>query len=512
MQIVINSPDGKEVDFEIETMNYAEYMCKDSIDITLNETVHVELTEDYETVYAFRFVPEKSGFYCAESDNGIHVNVFDADKERVAANKSNGYSYYLKKDCEYYFGLICYESGNFYIAEYDGSSHSVELKENEPIDDKLYSAAACHEYSFTAKEEGNYRFIIRDIDKNDYTIELNDKNTNATFINGDAYIYTSFDKGERKTVSVRLAEDESGTYWFGHKYTVSVERSKGTSLMDDAPEISSGNSVTVSDMAPVYKFVAPKDGELAFEVTHTPSEDDDIGAVWMYLYNESAGTPYYERSFFRKLDRLTYVVDGKIEFEKGKTYFIYFECGGASSFVFNVKEYADYDITETETLTLDNTVNVASLNCPISVPVSIAPRGENIGNIDTVYFTLKASIPTAHSDSKAIHFHISDLILLGKAILIKAPLSANGNWIFPKAHSAQMTKKKAPCSLRITANTTYGSGLTTRPTEAIFTFPTSYRTNQYIESILTAVMWSNGPHQTRMSQVLMQTERSSPAE
>ena len=142
MHIVVNSPGGKEVDFEIETMDYAEYMCKDSIDIALNETVHVELTEDYETVYAFRFVPEKSGFYCAESDNGIHVNVFDADKERVAANKSNGYSYYLKKDCEYYFGLTCYESGNFYIAEYDGSSHSVELKENEPIDDKLYSCPA----------------------------------------------------------------------------------------------------------------------------------------------------------------------------------------------------------------------------------------------------------------------------------------------------------------------------------------------------------------------------------
>ena len=316
--------------------------------------------------------------------------MFDADKERVAANKSNGYSYYLKKDCEYYFGLTCYESGNFYIAEYDGSSHSVELKENEPIDDKLYSSTACHEYSFTAEEEGNYRFIIRDIDKNDYTIELNDKNANATFINGDAYIYTSFDKGERKTVSVRLAEDESGMYWFGHKYTVSVERSKGTSLMDDAPEISSGDSVTVSDMAPVYKFVAPKDGELAFEVTHTPADDDDVGSVWMYLYNESADAPYYERSYFRKLDRLTYVVDGKIEFEKGKTYFIYFECGGASSFVFNVKEYADYDITETETLTLDNTVNVASLNCPISVPVSIAPRGENIGNIDTVYFYIES--------------------------------------------------------------------------------------------------------------------------
>lgn len=395
MQIVINSTDGKEVDFEIETVSYAEYMCKDSVDIALNETVHVELTEDYETVYAFRFVPEKSGFYCAESDNGIHVNVFDADKERVAANKSNGYSYYLKKDCEYYFGLICYESGNFYIAEYDGSSHSIELKENEPVDDKLYSAAACHEYSFTAKEEGNYRFIIRNINKYDYTIELNDKSANATFINGDAYIYTSFDKGERKTVSVRFAVDESGMYWFGHKYTVSVERSNGTSLMDDAPEIASGDSVTVSDMAPVYKFVAPKDGELAFEVTHTPAEDADVGAVWMYLYNESAGTPYYERSFFRKLDRLTYVVDGKIEFEKGKTYFIYFECGGASSFVFNVKEYADYDITETETLTLDNTVNVTSLNCPINVPVSIAPRGENIGNIDTVYFYIES----VYSDS-----------------------------------------------------------------------------------------------------------------
>lgn len=160
--------------------------------------------------------------------------------------------------------------------------------------------------------------------------------------------------------------------------------------MDDAPEISSGDSVTVSDMAPVYKFVAPKDGELAFEVTHTPADDDDVGSVWMYLYNESADAPYYERSYFRKLDRLTYIVDVKIEFEKGKTYFIYFECGGASSFVFNVKEYADYDITETETLTLDNTVNVASLNCPISVPVSIAPRGENIGNIDTVYFYIES--------------------------------------------------------------------------------------------------------------------------
>ena len=63
-------------------------------------------------------------------------------------------------------------------------------------------------------------------------------------------------------------------------------------------------------------------------------------------------------------------------------------------------------------------MNVASLNCPISVPVSIAPRGENIGNIDTVYFYIES----VYTDSTPVNPKAGEVYFTDSMVLLAKKL------------------------------------------------------------------------------------------
>ncbi len=408
--VLIKSPKSQEVEFEIETVEYGEYMCRDSSDIALNETVHIEHTDDdeYKTINAFRFVPsEKSGLYYAETDGEIYEYVFDSDKKQFYGEDNMPGVYYLEKGNEYYFCVNSYGSGDFSIVEYDGSSHHIELQENKPVNDKLLSLTACHEYSFTAKEEGYYRFVVQNISNFCHSILLNGNNPETIIVKSNAYIYTHFDEGERKTLEISCSKTEDEMYCFGDKYTVCVEKTEGTTLADDIPEISSGDTVQVSEMEPIYKFVCPRDGKLAFETALTCRENEIPDGMYMNIYNdEFDNSPFYDSTYITRLDLSTHIMSFDAEFEKGKTYYIVFYPGNASSFVFNIRERDYYDSTEQDTLTVDNSVSVISLNSPINVPVDIvSPESNEYGSkiylyVESIYYycSLDFEVEDEHLD------------------------------------------------------------------------------------------------------------------